>query len=71
MYSRGSCVFSNHYMVASLRGSDTMMCAAVASIYGNLFFPSCWMFDWMLDHYSVCKFTGNLFFLCVSVVASL
>ena len=36
--------FSNHYMVASLRGSDFMRCAAVASLYGNLFFPSRWMF---------------------------
>jgi len=39
---RGSvCFFSNHSMIASLRGSDTMLCAAVASVYGNLFFPSC------------------------------
>ena len=44
MYSGGVCVSSNHSMVAYLRGSDTMRCDAVSSIYGNLFFPSCWMF---------------------------
>jgi len=29
-------MFSNHYMVAYMRGSDTMQCAAVSSIYGSL-----------------------------------
>ena len=41
---------SNHSMVASLRGSDTMRCVVVASTYGNIFFPSCWRFHWMLEH---------------------
>jgi len=36
MYSGGVCVFSNHSMVASLRGSNTMRCATVASLYGKL-----------------------------------
>jgi len=31
MYSGGACMFSNHSMVASLRGNDTMKCVAVAS----------------------------------------
>jgi hypothetical protein len=43
-------VFSNHSMVASLRGSDTMRCAAVASCLEIYFFPICWMFVWMLEH---------------------
>jgi len=30
---------SNHSLVASLRGSDTMRCVEVSSSYGNLFFP--------------------------------
>jgi len=34
-------MFSNLSMIASLRGSDTMKCAAVTSIDGNLFFPLC------------------------------
>jgi len=67
----GACLFSNHYMIASLRGSDTMRCAVVARRYVNLFFPSCSMFGWKLEHYSFSMFTGNLFFPCVSAAASL
>jgi len=48
-----------------------MRCDAVASTYGNLLFPSYWMFGLMLEHYSFCMFTGNLFFPCVSVAPSL
>jgi len=38
MFSGGPRMLSNHSMIASLRGSDTMKCVAVTSI-------SCWMFN--------------------------